>query len=915
MFQYAVKRLIRGKGLFLSLFLSVAIASTLFAGILQGADAIGARSIDQVFETAPYDIITTAIDKNITKTSITEVDELFGHIEGVESIHYFARGPVRLYEPGTVNTTIEGVYMVAIPDGSKFYDGIVGVDQFERGKVYFDVGSADEDPFIENGTVVIEMETYLYKSPPGFENRQFRLPFAEAVGVDDETWTMFVDRYDRYLQGLFSRNDPTQKRPSYNLILMSYDTYMDIQHEIFAEVRRPTNDQHAVALINLDRDGLVNPWDIDGSSAAVSAILEQINSEGAEEYFLPRNFLGEILDAIENNSDQMKTSTIVVSIPVFFTAWYLGATIADVVFGLRRREIGLLLTRGMNHKQIMYMLMFEGLMVALLAGGVGILGSCLVLPLVITGVSPVDILLSTSPVTLAMVFLFSLSVSLISLYRPAQNAVEVNIVDALREHVGDEDDGFDLFPPLLALVLGLYRFVMTYLGLTVEQFRPTTSNFIISLLYSTWWGTDYLLSFISSLLLFWGFTKLFIHYAPWYQTLLTNIASVFVGDVAKFSALSSRRNLKRTTASTFMVALIVGYSVTVIGNVATSEDFIGAAAYQAVGADAAVWLFEGQESEVVLEKVLALDGVESASIEVLFSPDTSLGVIPWRGIDPTVWEDTAYIPPDFSGDPQMFEAMASIDDGAIIEYGAGQALGLSVNNTMILQTAARTYRVTIVGFFGKVVGEKYVPSNPIVYTSHTFMENIKERYIDQRRIIVDLDEGVDPIAMKTILEDVDGDVQRVDMAAINLENAVDNIILAGPKQIQVLGTYFAGLVASVGIVLIITTMIQSRMKELTIMAIRGYSPSQLAITLLVEHLGMDIFAIILGGGVGVFTLYGIVNLLNATLGFIFSYRVVFPAKVFIQVGAIIGLIIVSTILPIVVAVNRISAEPNLKLEE
>lgn len=915
MFQYAIKRLIRGRGLFLSLFLSVAIASTLFAGILQGADAIGARSLDQVFESAPYDIIATAPDKNITKTRITEADQIFGHIEGVQEINYFVMSPVRLYEPGTVNTTIEGVYMVAVPDDSIFYDGIVGMDKLERGKVYFDVSSADVEPFLENGTTVIEMETFLWKSPPGFENRRFKLPLADAVGVDDETWTMFVSRYDVYLQGLFSRNDPSQKRPSYNMILMSYETYMDIQESIFAEDRRPVKDQNGIALISLDRENLVNPWDVEGSTTAVAEILEQINSEGAEYFYLPRNFLGEILEAIKNNSNQMKTSTVIVSIPVFFTAWYLGVTIAEVVFGLRRREIGLLLTRGMNHKQILYMLMFEGLMVSLLAGAVGILGSSLVLPLVISGVSPMDILASTSPVTLATVFVFSLSVALISLYRPAQKAVQVNIVEALREHIGDEEDGFSLFEPLLALSLGLYRIVMVYFGLTVDQFRPTTSNFIITLLYSTWWGTDYLLSFISSLLLFWGFTKLFIQYAPWYQSILTNISGIFVGDVAKFSALSSQRNRKRISASTFMVALIVGYSDTVIGNVAMSEDFLATAANHAVGADAAVWLFEGQDSEAVLEKIVALNGVQSASIEVLFTPDTSLGAIPVRGIDPVNWSETSFMPPDFSANPQMFEAMESIENGAIIEYGAGQALGLSVNNTMLMQTAARTYQVRVVGFFGKVSGDNYVPSNPIMYVSETFMEGIKERYIDQRRIIVNLEEGVDPLTMKASLEDVDGDVQRVDMASINLENAVDNIILAGPKQIQVLGTYFAGLVASVGIVLIISTMIRSRIKELTIMSIRGFSPGQLAITLLVEHLGMDIFAIILGGGVGLFTLYGVVNLLNSSLGFIFAYRVVWPMKAFVQLGAIIGLIIVSTIAPIVVAVNRISAEPDLKLEE
>ena len=915
MFNYAIKRIIRGKGLFLSLFLSVALASTLFAGILQGADVIGAKSLEQVFASAPYDIISMAPDKNITKTHISEIEEFFGPVEGVERLDYFMRTPIRLFEPGTVNTTIDGVYMVAIPDDSIFYEGLVGVDQFEHGKVYFDASSADAPLFVENGTVIIEVETYLWKSPPGFENRVFSFPLADAVGVEDKEWTLFVSRYDVYLQSLFSKNDPSQKRPSYNLVLVSEETYMDIMWEIFAEQRRPVSDQFGVALISLDREGLVNPWDIDGSIETIDFIYEQLNSEGAEFYFTPRNFLGEILAAIKNNSNQMKTSTMIVSLPVFFTAWYLGVTITEVVFGMRKREIGILLTRGMNHKQILYMLLFEGLIVAIFAGFVGVLGSSLILPLVIGGVGPIEMISSISPITVGTVFAFSLILSLVSLYRPAQKASQVNMVEALREYITEDEDGFSIFEPLLALSLGLYRTLMIYLGITVEQFRPSTSNLVINLIFQTWWGTDYMLSFIAPILFFWGFTKLFIQYAHWYQTLLTRIAGVFVGDVAKLSALSSRRNLKRTATSTFMVALIVGYSVTVIGNVATSEDFLVAAVNTAVGADAAVWLFEGQESEQVLEKVLELDGVQSASIEVLFNPDTSLSVIPVRGIDPLVWEETAYMPLGFAHDPDMFEAMAAIDNGAFLEYGAGQALGLSVNNTMLVQTAGRTYQVRVVGFYGKIADENYIPSNPMMYVSHTFMEAIRERYIDQRRIIVNLEPGVDVDAIKTVLEDVDTDVQRVDIAEINQRHALENVILSGPKQIQVLGTYFAGLVASVGIVLIITTMIRSRMKELTIMVIRGYSPRQLTITMLTEHLGMDIFAIVLGSAVGVITLYGIVNLLNNALGFIFSYRVVFPSTVLVKLGTIIGLIILSTIVPIVVAVNRISAAPDLRLEE
>lgn len=901
--------------MFLSLFLSVALATTLFAGILQGADAIGAKSLGQIFSSAPYDIIDEATDKNITKTRILDVQNVLGEIDGVTSIDQFIWAPVLLYEPDGSNATIEGVFLVAVPDGSLFYDGLIGVDQFERGKIYFDVSSALTEDFMANGSVVLDISTYLWRSPPGFENRQFKLPLGEPVAVTDTTWTLFVSRYDRYLYGLFSRNDPTQKRPSYNLLLTSTDTYMDIQRAIFAEDRRPTDDQHGIALISLDRDSLVNPWDIQGSLSEVRLILEEINANGAQYFYTPRNFLGEILEGITQNSNQMKTSTIIVSLPVFFTAWYLGTTIAEVVFGLRRREIGLLLTRGMNPRQVLNMLIFEGLIVSLLAGLVAIAGSCLVLPLVIPGVSPITLLLTINPITLASIFVFSTILAMVSLIRPAQKAVEVNIVEALREHLTEEESDFEILPPLLAMLLGTYRFAMIYLGLTVESFRPTSSNLIITLLFSTWWGSDYLLSFIAPILFFWGFTKLFVQYVPWYHTLLTRLAGVFVGDAARFSALSSSRNLKRVATTTFMVALIVGYSVTVIGNVATSEDFMHSAVYTAVGADAAVWLFEGDEADAVVDKVSEIDGVAYASLEVLFTPDTSLGSMPVRGIDPLTWRESAYITDEFVDDLSVFEDMNATDNGALIERGAAEALGLSVNNSMLIQTAARTYRVTIVGFFGKAAGENWVPSNPIMYVNDVFMESIKERYIDQRRVVVKLEPGVDYEAVKSALNDVDPDVQRVDIAAINLENALNNIILSGPKQVQVLGTYFAGLVASIGIVLIISTMIRSRIKELTIMSIRGYSPSQMAVTLLTENLGMDLFAIALGLFVGFFSLYGIVNLLNNTLAFIFSYKVVYPPLVVIRLGVIVGLILVSTIVPIVVAVNRISAEPDLNLEE
>jgi len=58
-----------------------------------------------------------------------------------------------------------------------------------------------------------------------------------------------------------------------------------------------------------------------------------------------------------------------------------------------------------------------------------------------------------------------------------------------------------------------------------------------------------------------------------------------------------------------------------------------------------------------------------------------------------------------------------------------------------------------------------------------------------------------------------------------------------------------------------------------------------------------------------------VNILNQFVGFNFEHRVVFPFNAQMQLGVIFGLLAISTIIPIIISVNRISRKPNLKLED
>ncbi len=912
MFRYAAKRIVRGRGLFLSLFLSVALAATLFGGILQGADAVGVAILDHTLESALIDIISSAPEKNVTETHYFEIDEIFGEVEGVERVDHFIRWRVEL-QSHEINGTIEAI-LLALPDDSSLYEGMSVEGPLEDGFVYIDASSANATLIRSSDPLTLRFETYMPYNPPGFEFKHRNYTVAGSVALDERTYTISVGRYNIYLRDLIQSSESLSRRPIYNMILMTEATLEELLDPIFAEMRRPVDDQTTQALIMVDRETLINQWDIEASMNRLQGIYDDINTEGAEYMYTPRSYLQEILTTVSQLSNQMKTSTVLVALPVFFCAWYLGMTVSDVVFNLRRREIGLLFTRGMTHRQVLYILVFEGLIVSVLAAVAGVLAGAAVLVVVIPEMGFFELLNSVSPLTMGATLLFSTALALTAVYRPAQEATRINIVDALREHVTEEEGVGEWQTALVAFLLGAYKMGMLFLGYTVDMFEPTSGNLVVTLLYYTWWGTDYLLSYIAPILLFWGFVKLFLRFVPGFHTALGELASLVAGDAARFSAISSGRNLKRVAASTFMVALIMSFSVSVVGNVASTSDFMVQAVRHSVGADASVWLFEGEDVEGLMERVSEMPGVTAVAEEIHFTPVSVFGDTPIRAIDPLEWRDAAYTDPGWA-DPGVFEDMAEDEFAGIMEKGAAEVAQVDVGDIFLVKLQSKLYPITIVGLFGKELGEAWVLQNPTIYVNEGFLVNVKKKFIEQRRLVVDLAEGVDLEAFKAQAAAIDRDVERVDVTELEMDRALNNIYLAGPRRIEELGAYMAGLVASLGVALIVSTLVRSRAKELTIMSIRGYSQSQMALSLLFENLGMDLLAITLGCAVGYVSLKGQVQLFNQMVAVAVERRIMFPWSALASLSVIVGLLLVATVAPVLAAVRRITVSPDLRLEE
>ncbi len=939
MFSYASKRLTRGRGLSLALFLSVILAATLFSGILQGSDAVSGSLISNTLKETRYDVIATDVDKkNVTETNIYGIDAYFEGLKGVETTDHFLRQEITLNSTtvnGTITTTI-----VAIPPTSGLLKNVDAPNGFEDGKVYIDVGSVNATKFWAGETISLGLLTYSpYKGISDFRRQYYPAVVGSNITIDDEAWSIFVANeaglsyYNLWVTNALSGGDGIGGRPTYNLVLVTENTYKAILDSLYDKPvkldRRAPTIIHSVAAIRLDRSSLINPWDIPGTQSQVQRLAEQINGMGGVYYYTTTNYLGMVLNAVAARSQGSKLNTIIITTPVFFTAWYLGMTVSDVAFGMRRKEIGLLLTRGLSHRQVFTALLSEAALLGVAAGLLGVAAGALILPFVISGADFASLFRYVSPVTFGATLAFSLLLSTLAAISPARKATQIEIVDALREYRAEEESLGGWQVPLMAFLLGLYKVAFLLLGIDIESFRPTSGDFITSVAYSTWYGLNYLLDFIWAILLFWGFTKLFLMYVPQFQGLLGRVSAALAGDASIFTSLSSRRNLKRVAAYTFMVSLIMSYSVVVVGNSAMTSDFLSRFYAASIGADASMPVYGRSVARDLVEKVRALDGVDSAAIEVAFNAESSAGVIPIRAVEVAQWNKTANID-ELAIDPSAYAQLASPDaivkdqygvlqgGNALLDRGASKYFGISDDGTGFINVRVekRVYTLKIVGLFGPDLGENWVvqPQTPMIIIPLGFVEKFQNEWISGVRVVARFKQGADPQAFIGKVNALGLNIQKVEVTSIFLAKVLSSPLVAGSQQTSMLGLIFAALVASVGMTIIVYTLLRSRSKELNLMSIRGYNARQLSTSLITENVGLATFASAIGIAIGLLSLTGQVQLYNKYVQSFTSWRFVFPLFSQLQLALLYIIIVVATIAPIILVVRRITEEPNLKGE-
>ncbi len=929
MFSYALKRVIRSSGLFSALLLGVVLASTFFAGINIGGDTTAKAALNQQLSRVLVDITAGGrYGLPLASANWATAAERISLVDGVVNTEVMSR--VDFYVE-----TAEGYYtsfvVVGIVDDSRVRDGLSvtsGVGSLQENETYVWIGSQDVDKL-----QIDDMLTFNYTlwTPPDTEKTiSLNLKVAGFVGLDETASALVSRHYQEYeppiVYARSMREDGLIYYPYGNILLVSWEkTFAKLLDTIYA--LQPSHSPFDTEiLVFLNRDAVINPWDVEASQQTINRITMQINNEVAEFGLTANDNLQGVLSTYQFLSIGMRMAFLVVALPVFFVAWYVGTTVSDVSFNLRRREIGLLLAKGFSSGQLFRLFLSESLLIGIFGGLIGVGLSLLLSPYFVTalgsqfGGTPAVL----TPEVIIMAIIFSTGITVLSTFRPSRRAAKLPAVDALKEYMYvEETKPHRQKWPMAALFLGGYKICMFLIGIpSLMQYfvgrSPPTTNILLMILLMAWIIFDSILTPIGPLLFFWGFTKIFVRGSLGFQALVARAAR-FLGDLGMLATKNVRRNPARAASVAFLIAMIVGYGFQTVGALASEEDYIVRQVKASVGADIGVSLTSLANATTFMEDVAGLQGVASTTLQYSFRGQSSFMDVSLVAVEPQEWLSTAYYENGwFTGNDvrTAFQQAASDNNTIILQRAIAKDLDLAIDDSITLSIGYTTLKLRVVGFFGPQISggpqpvlrptEFSVGSSFWSYVPANLYHSLDDTVDASGKILVKLEANANGTSVAAQIRDLNSaGISYVYSVAEELEHRESNLLLSGTTNVQKIGVIFAVVAAAIATALVASVSLQERKKEVTIMNVRGLSFKQLITMLLAENLAIVFFAVILGVLVGLIIVHGSVAALNTSqYPTLVVHRIVFPPDAILTLLASLILVFSSAVLPVIFITKR-----------
>jgi ABC-type lipoprotein release transport system permease subunit len=959
--MYPLKHVFRNWKLFAALLIGVTLAATFCAAIGVKSNLAAEQALDKQISGITTDMSFTA---NLNRTNLPLAYNDLTSVEGVKSVDMLTSFNYMVRTSSDNYSTSYWSYMYSFPNSSRINDEWLNkpLDGIPTNYTYIVAGSnlAQKLKVGDNITMMVSFDTPKYYNTTSFYVNLTVAGFAELT---DKGYSFLTNNNGGIIYygngGVSSVSSVAPTSLIYggtygyrgDSMIVGWDSTLQ---NLWSKALESSTAQITFN-IDVDRQSLISPWNMEASIANLNVVEQRIQNQVLSHYLEHgsiRDMLRDSLYGYQYSFNSMLTSFIVVSIPVFFVAWYLGSTVSDVSFNIRRREIGLLSTKGLSSGQIQRMFLTEAVVIGAIGGALGVVGG-LILNQYYAGTVDLSNLFASrmfDPTLAVVTIVFGIVLALLSVFLSSRKASRIPAVEALREYMPIETKSRFRWVAWVALILGSFQIAVLLSGvnvqLAIDQWRYASGNVIGVALSVFWSGFNFVMTFLAPFLFFWGFTKIVVRDSSKFQAAASKISSV-MGDLGALAAKNVRRNPARMAAIAFLIALIIGFSVQVTGQIASQQDYIVRTVHSNVGADITVNEANATKGQLVFDDILGnVTGISNATIErTLWVPISgSYTTIQIRTIDPNTWAKSAYYEQDwFTGNTvdEMMRQMKGNNATIILDRSIAKQLNLKLWDEIGVDFNSCPRTLKIVGFFGPEPSDNnnspmpiyrsggfdstdyinamyysYVPTDLFNMTYYSPIYNLEQFSTTYR---IKLDPGVNGTEVANQIRQIaPTEITYVDSFDYQWRQSQANNNLYTYSSLQVLdiqnlGLVFAVLSASVGMALIAVVSLKERSREATLMSVRGLSYRQLVWMFLAENMAIITFSVILGIVVGTILVYGSVVSANNTLYMnqLVMQRLVFPADVVGTIGLYIALIYAATIGAILV----MSSQYVTKLEK
>jgi len=736
------------------------------------------------------------------------------------------------------------------------------------------------------------------------------------------------------------------------VLCVSYDTLLGFRDELKRELEELRTDR----LLNLyvfvfhyawvDRGRLIDVWNLDATEErldelevdvekAIAAHVTSPSSTGAPPAFQVNVLLRWAVSDVMGLLNTVKLITGIFSLPVFLLCWYLAMTAGYLVSSARRREIGLLRTRGVSSRRIFAIYLATSALLGLGGSLLGILAglglSTLYFSLTGLEVLQWEALASAlTPEMLGLELGLGVSLCIVAAIKPARFAAKLSPLEAAREYVEAEAVGEwkPGKPTLLALALGSVKMGEWLAGIDMMEVMRNAPPmpFFLNVALHIWAFFDVaVLTFLGPLLFVYGLTKVITRSSK----RLYEVASLLARPLRELREIVSRslaRNPARASRVALLISVALAYGIFTSVLAASLIDAHARAARTLVGSDVRVEALPelGFNFTANLTQV---EGVGEATFLAFGSglEATLMGraFFSYVIVNASAFTSIAYHEPGFCR-PDMGEALAKVEESpynVLITEELADTLDLDVGDRLLIRPSGEvealegegelpTAEVEVVGVL------KVIPGFPLVAMAHIPLMLLDDELAEELGLsyedlffLVEARPGADPEAVAEAIEDAfPWQVLSTETVEEAMRESYFSMMSRPVYEFLQVGFTYSLVAAAVGLALTAALGVRERTYEVGLMRARGLRRRQVLVMLAAEAL----IVVIIGLAIGVFT--GLVSS-SGMVSFIsrggwmgerwpIEVRMVLPLEFWLLLGLGASLFVLASLAPALLAFRR-----------